>query len=208
MSTTALYHLTKEDIPRAVDCLKDAFKNDPLWNEVFKEDPNKEKVLSFFFRCPLLYGMKYGEIYATSSALEAIAVCVPGKYSNMTIWRMLRCGALLSGTRMGKETLRNLSILQKQLAPDRKRLMKDKPYTYLMIIGVTSSCQGKGFGSRIMNVIKEDCDKKGLHLYLETETEENLRFYNKHDCNLLQKVVLKKLNLPMWQMAREPQSPI
>ncbi len=205
MSTSSLYRLTKEDIPRAVECLKDAFKDDPLWCEVFKNDPDKDKSLTAFFTCPLLYGMKFGKAYATSPEIEGVAVWVPGKHSDMTMWGMLRCGALSYGAKMGKESIRNLSIVSKQLGPTRKRLMKNKPYLYLTIIGVSSMAQGKGFGSKIMDAMKEECTREGLHLYLETEKEENLPFYEKHGFAVLEKIVFKKLNLPMWLMERKPQ---
>jgi len=35
MSNSTLYSLTREDIPKAVESLKDAFSNNPLWKEGF-----------------------------------------------------------------------------------------------------------------------------------------------------------------------------
>ncbi|MCW3490195.1 GNAT family N-acetyltransferase [Dethiobacter alkaliphilus] len=202
MST--LYRLTKEDIPRAVECLKDAFKDDPLWAEVFRDDPNRERSLTNFFTIPLLYGMKYGKACATSAEIEGVAVWFSGKYANLSMWRLLLSGALPYGAKMGKETLRNLAIVSNQLGPDRKKLMKNKSYQYLMIIGVRGTIQGKGLGSKLMEAIKEDCDKEKLHLYLETEKEENIAFYEKHGLRVLQKIMFNKLDVPMWEMAREP----
>ena len=205
MPAPSLYPLTKADIPQAVICLKDAFKDDPLWAEVFRTDPHKDKSLSGFFTIPLLYGMKFGKVYATSPQIEGVAVWVPGKYANMTSWGMLRCGALQYGMKMGKDSIRNLSIISRQLGPDRKRLMKDEPYIYLTMIGIRSGKQGKGLGSKIMNTIKEECDREGVHLYLETEKEDNLPFYEKHGLMVLQKIVFEKINQPMWEMARKPE---
>ncbi len=205
MPTSSLYRLTKEDIPKAVACLKDAFKNDPLWAVVFKNDPDRDKSLSGFFTIPLLYGMKFGKVYATTPEIEGVAIWVPDKHANMTMWGMLRSGGLSYGMKMGRETISNLSIISNQLGPDRKRLMENNPYKYLTIIGVLSQAQGKGFGSRIMNAIKEECDREGVHLYLETEKEDNLPFYEKHGLNVLEEVVFKKINMPMWLMARKPQ---
>ncbi len=204
MSTEHLHPLDRQEIPKAAEKLKDAFRDDPLWAEVFKNDPHREKSLSSFFTCPLLYGLKFGKVYATSAKLEAIAAWVPGKYSNMTMWGMLRCGALSYGTKMGKEAIGNLSIISKQLVPDRKKQMKGKSYLYLLIIGVVSSAQRKGFGSQMMDVICQEADRKGLYVYLETEKEENLPFYEKHGFGVLQKITFKKLHVPMWEMARKP----
>jgi len=140
----SLYLITEKDIPKALECLKDAFKNDPLWLEVFKNSPDPDKSRSAFFMCPLLYGIKYGKVYATSDKLEGIAIWLSDKYANMTIWRMFRCGALPYGMKMDKQAMKKLAIVSKQIGHDRKKLMRGKSYIYLMIIGISSSLHGKG----------------------------------------------------------------
>lgn len=202
---SSLYSLTKADIPRAVACLKDAFRDDPLWTEVFRDDPDREDSLTSFYTIPLLYGMKFGKAYATSSAVEGVAVWLPQKYANLNMWGMLRSGALKYGAKMGKETIHNLTIVSNKLGPDRKELLKGKPYQYLIIIGVSSAVQGQGYGSKLMEAMKEECDRNGQYLYLETEKEENIAFYEEHGFSVLQKIVLDKLCVPMWEMARKPQ---
>ncbi len=204
MIKSTLYCLTKKDIPKAIESLKDAFDNDPLWAEVFKDVPDKGKALSAFFTIPLLYGMKFGKTCATAPSTEGVAVWVPGKYADMSMWGMLRSGALLYGMKIGKEAVHNLAIVSKQTGHKRKRLMKNQAYIYLTIIGVSSSAQGKGFGSKLMDTIKQECDNEGLSLYLETEKEENLSFYEKHGFTVLEKINLPKLDLPMWLMLRNP----
>ncbi len=204
MSRSGLYCLTKKDVPKAVDSLKDAFNNDPLWAEVFKNDPDRDQALSAFFTCPLLYGMKFGKACATTPSAEGVAVWVPGKYADMSMWGMLRSGALFYGMKMGKQSVQNLAIVSKQTGRKRKKLMRNQAYNYLTIIGVSSSAQGKGFGSKLMDAIKQECDSEGLNLYLETEKEENLSFYEKHGFAVLEKINLPKIDLPMWLMLRHP----
>ncbi len=55
-----------------------------------------------------------------------------------------------------------------------------------------------------MDTIKQECDNQDLNLYLETEKEENLRFYEKHGFTVLEKINLPILDLPMWLMLRSP----
>ena len=205
MSSSNLYSLTREDIPKAVETLKDAFNSSPLWEAVFKEDPDKDQALTAFYTCPLLYGMKFGKVCATSPSAEAVAVWLPGKYTDMGTWGMLRSGALFYGMKLGKQSVRNLAIVSNQTGRKRKRLMKNHTYKYLAVIGVSSSCQGNGLGSIIMDTIKQECDKEGLDFYLETEKEENLNFYEKHGFAVLEKINLPKLDLPMWLLLRSPQ---
>ena len=205
MSSSSLYSLTKEDIPKAVKTLKDAFSTDPLWEEVFKEDLDKERTLTAFFTCPLLYGMKFGKACATSPSAEGVAVWVPGKYADMGMWGMLRSGALFYGMKMGKQSVQKLAIVSKQTGQKRKKLMRNQAYAYLTIIGISSAAQGNGFGSKLMDTIKQECDHEGLNLYLETEKEENISFYEKHGLTVLEKITLPQLDLPMWLMLRKPQ---
>ena len=82
--------------------------------------------------------------------------------------------------------------------------MKNKPYEYLMIIGISPAAQGNGLGSKLVDAMIEDATRKGVYIYLETESEENLQFYEKHGFIILQEIVLDKLELPMWLMERKP----
>jgi GNAT superfamily N-acetyltransferase len=159
-----------------------------------------------FFETPVRYGLKYGNVYASSPALEGVAVWVPGRLSDMSVWRMLRCGALRVTLGVGMDTMRKMKVIPDTLVPDRKRHMKGREYVYLMVIGVARAHQGKGIGTRLMRAITSECDAAGLPLYLETETEANLPFYAKHGVEVLDRVQIPRLNLPMWEMAREPRA--
>ena len=139
MLTDHLYRLKKEDVPKAVETLKDAFKNDPLWAVVFPQNPKREKALTGFFSCPVLYGLKYGKVFAISPALAGVAAWVPGKYAKMTMPRMLLCGALPQGAKMSGEPVKTLSVIGKQLEREKKKVLKNKPYVYLSIIGIGST---------------------------------------------------------------------
>ncbi len=199
-----LYRPTKDDLPRVVECLRRAFRDDPLWNEVFRADPNRGESLNSFFTIPVLYGMRFGQAYASSPGIEGVFVLLSSTHASMPLWGLLLSGALKHGSRMGRSSLNKLAILSKQLGPDRKRLMRGKPYQYLTIIGVDPEHQGKGHGSRLMSAIVNQCDQERLHLYLETELEGNIPFYEKHGLEVLQEVEVPELKLPMWQMAYVP----
>ena len=47
-----------------------------------------------FFGSPVTYCLKYGEAYATSENLEGIAAWLPGDFADMSMWRMIRSGAI------------------------------------------------------------------------------------------------------------------
>ena len=204
MSESNLYPIQAEDVSKAVKVLKNAFEGDPLWSKVFNDDPHPEQSLTSFFTIPILYGLVFGKVYAPSKEIEGVAIWVPGKKSYMTMLRLIRCKALSHGIKIGRSTMKNMSVFSKKVEPDRKKRMKGKEYTYLTAIGVDPSFQGKGYGTLLINNIKEESDQLGHDLYLETESEENVTFYEKRGFHMLQKVHLEKLGVPIWQMLRPP----
>ena len=66
-----LYRLQKKDRQRAAMVLTDAFEHDPIWQVLLSDTTPTQKVGAF--ETPLLYCLKYGQVYATSENLEGIA---------------------------------------------------------------------------------------------------------------------------------------
>jgi ribosomal protein S18 acetylase RimI-like enzyme len=198
-----LYRLQKKDIPRATTALTDAFQRDPVWNKVFEGEPNPEARRGAF-ETPVRYCMKYGEVYATSENLEGIAAWVPGRLADMTLWRLLRSGALLSGIKMGARAARIMEPAFRPIQADRKEHMGTRPFIYLLIIGVASEYQGQGFGGKLLRALIEKSKESGIALYLETATEENVRMYERFGFKMLRRITLPVIQLPMWEMVREP----
>ena len=131
-----------------------------------------------WYEAPLRYCHRYGETWATSERLEGIAGWVAGDCADMTFWRMLRSGALASSMRMGMGMVRHAARMRpisESLASDRNTHMKGRPYLYLQVIGVASQFQGQGWGGRLLRAIIAESERRGLPLYLETETEQNVR---------------------------------
>lgn len=84
--------------------------------------------------------------------------------------------------------------------------MAGKKYIYLSIIGVHSESRGKGYGSLLLDFMKAECDEYGYYLYLETETEDNVGYYEKHGFYTEQTITVPGIDLPVWEMVRPPQS--
>ncbi|MFW5777436.1 MAG: GNAT family N-acetyltransferase [Spirochaetota bacterium] len=204
MSTDHLHPIGESEIQAAVDLLIDSFQDDPLWRVAVPVDGDQNRSRRAFFECPLRYGLTYGKVYASSPALEGLAVWVPGRLADMSFWRLFRSGAIRAALGMEKESVRKLKILSDTVVPDRKRHMKDRNYWYVVVIGVRTAHQGQGIGSRLMEAITAECDAAGEPLYLETETEANLPFYAKHGFEVIGRVTLPELDLPMWELVREP----
>ena len=104
----SLYTLTKQDVKKGGMVLAEAFKDDPMWKPMFKG--YSIEVLASFFESPILYGLKYGKVFAPSEDLEGIIVWVPGKYAKMTLWRTIMSGV----------------AFRKQLLPMREKNMRNE----------------------------------------------------------------------------------
>jgi hypothetical protein len=65
---------------------------------------------------------------------------------------------------------------------------------------------GQGFGGKLLGALIEESEQVGVPIYLETETEKNVRMYERLSFRLLNQITLPVLDLPMWEMAREPRT--
>ena len=199
-----LYRLRKQDVPRAREVLRDAFRHDPVWNRLFEGQNRKEARLSAFFETPIRYCLHYGQVAATSEELEGVAAWVPGQHAGMSPWRMIRSGALGCGMRIGMSVMRKMAPAFTPIERDRRERMRGKAFIYLQIIGVAAQHQGKGFGGRLLRAIIAESEQTGHDLYLETETEGNVRLYERFGFRVIKELILPGLDLPMWEMVREP----
>lgn len=199
-----LYRVQKRDIVRASKVLADAFQRDPLWNKIYEGDPDIGKRFQAFFEGGVRYCLKYGEVYAPSEDLEGIIGWIPRKYADMNAWRAIRSGSMGVGMRMGLNTAMKMGTIFKPVAEDRREHMAGCAFLYVLVFGVATELQGKGFGRKLIDAAIEKSEREGLHLYLETETEENVKMYEHFGFRLLKKITLPIINLPMWEMVREP----
>lgn len=202
-----LHKVRGGDVGPAAATLARAFEADPIWSKVFEGIPAQK--MAVWFQGPVLYGRKFGHVYATSELLEGIAAVVPGEYSVMNMRRMMRSGSMRLGMRMGSQLMTRAPRMMRMFAPleaDRKEHMGGREYVYVMIVGVDPEHQGKGFGSKLLRALIEESDRTGVPLYLETETEANRRMYEHLGFSLLREIVVPVVDLPMWEMLREPAS--
>lgn len=202
--TDNIYKLTKKDIAIGAQTIKSAFTHDPLWKKLFDGEENEDIKRLAFFEIPLRQGIYYGNAYAPSSNLEGVGVVIPGKYAATSIWQMLRTGSFSAVARMGADLGKRVNELFKPLLNEHKEHKSKGDYLYINILGVSLEYQKKGFGGTILKAALEEGKEKKLPLYLETETEENVRFYEKHGFKITKTVTLPVVDHKMWIMVKEP----
>jgi len=199
-----LYRVQKGDIARVGKVLADAFQHDPVWNKICEGESDLEKRFRDIFEVPIRHCLKYGEVYATSENLEGIVAWVPGKYADMTMWHIIRSGAMGAAMRVGSNAAKKMGPVFKPVSEDRHEHMAGRTFLYLLIVGVATELQGKGFGRKLIGAAIEKSEREGLQLYLETETEENVKMYKHFGFSLFKRITLPIVDLPMWEMVRKP----
>lgn len=197
-----LYPLTRRDSDQAGLVLDEAFQDDPVFNAIFSGAAPEQRI--GFFTAPVVYSLKYGKVFAPSENLEGIAAWVPGKYADMSFIRLLLSGAIWPGMKMGMELSQTIATVFEPVDQDRKEQMRGRNYIYLLIIGVSPQYQGQGLGGKLLKALFNESEQSGMPIYLETETEENVQLYEHHGFNVMNKVTLPLIDLPMWEMLREP----
>jgi len=199
----SLYRLQRKDTAQAGEVLADAFQHDPVWNAIFGDVRPEQKAHAF--ETPVRYCLRYGEVYAPSAHLEGAAAWVPGALADMTLWRVLRSGAMWPGTKLGTRIARKMVPVFRPIEADRRENMRGRSYIYLQVIGVAPAFQGQGFGGKLLRALIEKSEQAGMPLYLETETEDNVRMYERFGFQVVKEITLPTVHLPMWEMVRGKQ---
>jgi GNAT superfamily N-acetyltransferase len=192
-----LYKIQKKDLKNAVNVLNDAFSEDSMWKEVF-DDEDKNRVLT---EVMVRFCLKYGNVLATSDNLEGVMAITPHD-KDMTALRIIRSGAFFLSMKISSES-KKMKVLSNAIEEAKKSLNLG-PYIHLLIMGVSQEFQGKGFGGKLLRAVIEKAETERKPLYLETQKEENINFYEKYRFSVKKKIILPEpLNLPMWLMVRD-----
>lgn len=192
-----LYKIQKKDLKNAVNVLTNAFSEDSMWKEVF-DDEDKNRVLT---EVMVRFCMKYGNVLSTSDNLEGVIAIAPHD-KDMTALRVIRSGAFFLSMKIRSEA-KKMQVLSRAVEEAKKSLNLG-PYIHLLIMGVSQEFQGKGFGGKLLRAVIEKAETERKPIYLETQKEENINFYEKYGFSVKKKIILPEpLNLPMWLMVRD-----
>ncbi len=197
--------LSPNDAARAGNELARAFHEDPVWVAVMPDPTERGDQLPAMFTALVRTTLAAHGVVEVISGSEAVAVWMgPGR--EMGLWSMVRAGFAIPRFAMtlpAADRRRMLSVLR-QLDGKRKATVSD-PHWYISAIGVAPEHQGEGLGSRLIAAGVERADRDGRPIYLETETESNVDFYERRGFQLIEEIVVTGLDLPVWLMIRRPQ---
>jgi len=188
---TTLQRLDEGGIDPAAEALAAAFIDYPVFVYVYPDGAERKEKLPHFFKSMVDKGLKQGEVYATSSAMEGVAVWLPpgipgglsGAYQVDTaaFERFSYYGACVYGVR------------EKHAPPD---------HWFLELIGVVPEFQGTGCGSRLLRPMLERAAEEDLPCYLDTELEENVAIYRQFGFEVVDDMIVPDTGVRSWGMLR------
>ncbi len=100
-----LYKIQKKDLTNAVNVLNNAFSEESMWKEVFKNEKKNRALTEVMVR----FCLKYGNVLSTSDKLEGVMAITPHD-TDMTTWRIIRSGAFFLSMKMRNE-VKKMTVL-------------------------------------------------------------------------------------------------
>lgn len=195
--------LEAAQVDRAVATLARAFRDDPMQRYVIPDDARRARLQPWVLGALVRYCLLYGEVH-TTPGLDGVACWLPPDSSMTNVWGMLRSGILLAPLRLGPVAFSRFMVLSAYMEATRERVVS-VPHWYLSVIGVEPSRQGRGIGSTLLDPVLARADAARLPCYLETQSEHNVRFYEKHGFKVSHAGAVRGLRI--WSMLRTPQGP-
>jgi ribosomal protein S18 acetylase RimI-like enzyme len=181
-----------------------AFLTDPAYTALFPDRAERERALQRLFDAVVGYTLVYGVVH-TTPAVEGTACWLSPGNTEVTLWRIARTGfglqrAVASFNRQARrEFLASLNYMDE--------IHKGKvagPHWYLWALGVEPGCQGQGIGSQLIQPVLAQADQEGVPCYLETQTEQNVAFYQKRGFEVATEGLVPGQEIRIWTMLREP----
>lgn len=204
-----LYLLKKKDVKKAMVTLTRAFHEDPLIQLIFPNPEERKRYSQVFWKFMIKDGIKYGEVYSSTSKIEGVAKWLPPGKEHMGIWRTIRSGGIKMGIVLTKQkderklSPRKIEKITDNIIRIHKELMKE-PHWYLACIGVDPDHQGKGYGSKLIKPMLKRIEKEGYPVFLETNFEGNVGLYEHLGFELIDETKVLDAELINWAMVRKP----
>lgn len=139
------------------------------------------------------------EIVRDGSAIAgAMMTFLPGRWPlDLRGWASMAWGAL--GT--GRRGVERYALFDQRVGALHPR----GPCTYLWILGVEPSMQGRGIGAALLGELAQRSDRAGVPVYLETDKDSSVRLYRSHGFEVERDITVAKLgDLRVWTMLRHP----
>lgn len=183
-----------------------AFHDDPLWTATFPDPHERPRKLEVMFTALSKATVAArGVVDVTPENTGAALWTPPGR--DIGFWAMLRSGlGLMRFTMSLPSDERRLMLGVLNQFDDARKVWMPAPHWYLAAVGVDPAHHGEGLGSALLNAGIHRSERDAAPIYLETETESNVLFYERLGFEVIEETVATGLGLPIWLMVRRLES--
>jgi ribosomal protein S18 acetylase RimI-like enzyme len=199
---TPLLRLGKPHAQPAAEILVRAFQNYPLFKYFYPDNSRRNKVNRYICSVSAYFGIRFGEVYASSPNLEGVAVWVHSAHYTMGLWNILRAvplstlfGTSMLGALRMRATGEYTDHVHKRLAPF--------DHWYLLLLGVDPQFQGRGYASKLVRPMLRKADQEKLPCYLETNDEADVAIYRHFGFKVIEEGAIPNTTIKNWAMLRE-----
>lgn len=199
--TGDLHRVRKDQARVAAEMLSRAFERDPMYDYFIQDDALKSEMLYYLFQLRVRYGLRYGEVYSTSSGIDDIAIWLPYENTEMTPWRLLRSGGLTVSFKLGKSIMGRITAFS-EFASEIHHRHANFPHWHLSPLAVDPIFQGKGHGKKLLEGMLERVDQEHLPCFLETQSPLNVAIYEKYGFEVVEERAIPNTDLMHWAMLR------
>ncbi|KPK26369.1 MAG: hypothetical protein AMJ61_09245 [Desulfobacterales bacterium SG8_35_2] len=197
-----LIRVEKSQVRAASGVLSRAFYDDPLFSSFIPDPVERKNKLHYLLETIVHFSIRYGEVYATSSNFEGVAVWLPSDRVEMSLWQGIRSGGVSVMIHLGiRSTFRQLSVSDYICSIHKGHIAYHHWYLYLL--GVEPELQGKGYASKLVKAMLGRTDREGLACYLDNTNEKNLSMYQHYGFRVIEEYKVPKTGISIWAMLKE-----
>jgi ribosomal protein S18 acetylase RimI-like enzyme len=198
----AVTRLTPADANRAACVVQLAFEDYAYMRYIAPDSRQRARLSAWFAGCSARYGLHYGEVYSNAE-VNGVAVWLTPGDTELTPWRLLRCGFFAAPFAAGLAGIRRFISTSLHMEREHARFAPG-PHWYLFALAVEPAQQGRGIGGALLQPALAEADAAGTPCYLETHTEHNTRFYRRHGFEVMSQKVLPDSEMAIYAMLRAP----
>jgi ribosomal protein S18 acetylase RimI-like enzyme len=204
MSLPSVAPLAPARIREAAAMLARSFHDDPLSLALFPGPRRRRWSLRSFMVASIRDALRHGEVWAASDESRVVGAAVwlgEGAYP-LSSGRVARQAVAALVAMLTPRTL----ALGARLIAETQAVHPKEPHSYLAVLGVEPSEQGRGIGARVLQPVLERLDREERAAYLETSKEGNIAWYARHGFDLTRTLEVRTGAPPIWTMWRSPRT--
>lgn len=200
--------LARHEASGAAHLAARAFHDDPLFTHLYPDAASRQR------RFVTEYSAYIRRIYLPVGIADVASVVPPeasGGFSALAMWLapdahrdlMARERACLPALRRAAGLARLPFILRAYDAFDAA-FPSDRWFYYLGLLATAPEAQGRGLGSALVRAGTDRADREGAGCYLETGTQANIAFYERHGFRVESEIPLPDGGPTHWGLWRDP----